>query len=169
MSEPLPDILWNEFGGALRMLEEALRACPPEVWGDRPAEHQFWYITYYTLFWADFYSSENPAEFQPPAPYTLGEFDPAGVYPERVYKKEELLTYLAFVKAKSKTLIGTLTPEKALGQQFITGHKDLSLLELLIYNTRHIQHHAAQLYLLLRQHTDSTPGWFSRPADGLSD
>ena len=34
----------------------------------------------------------------------------------------------------------------------------LSEAELLLYNLRHV-HHAARLYLILRQTTDSAPGW----------
>jgi uncharacterized damage-inducible protein DinB len=31
--------------------------------------------------------------------------------------------------------------------------------ELLLYNLRHVQHHAGQLHLLLRQTTDDAPRW----------
>jgi len=34
--------------------------------------------------------------------------------------------------------------------------------ELLLYNMRHVQHHAAQLNMLLRQKTDSAPKWVSK-------
>jgi len=36
---------------------------------------------------------------------------------------------------------------------------ELSFAELLLYNMRHVQHHAGQLNLMLRQETDSAPGW----------
>src|SRR6266550_3531979 len=34
--------------------------------------------------------------------------------------------------------------------------------ELLLYNMRHVQHHAAQLNMRLRQETDSAPKWVSK-------
>jgi uncharacterized damage-inducible protein DinB len=34
--------------------------------------------------------------------------------------------------------------------------------ELLLYNMRHVQHHAAQLNMMLRQATDSAPKWVSK-------
>lgn len=169
MSESLQQILWNQFGGALQMLENAVVACPVEVWGTERHPQAFWYLTYHTLFWTDYYFSETTeADFQPPAPFTKDEFDPEGVLPERVYSKEELLGYLAFVRAKSRTFVRSLTPEKAQGR-FVGEYRNFSLLELAIYNTRHVQHHAAQLNLLLRQRTDSTPGWASLPEQGLED
>jgi uncharacterized damage-inducible protein DinB len=36
---------------------------------------------------------------------------------------------------------------------------EIRFAELLLYNVRHVQHHAAQLSLILRQTTDSAPGW----------
>src|SRR5687767_7015822 len=36
--------------------------------------------------------------------------------------------------------------------------------EALLYNMRHVQHHAAQLNLLLRQATNSAPDWVARTA-----
>jgi hypothetical protein len=38
----------------------------------------------------------------------------------------------------------------------------MGALELFLYNLRHLQHHTAQLNLLLRQRTDSAPRWVGR-------
>jgi hypothetical protein len=79
-----------------------------------------------------------------------------------------LLRYLEFNFEKSRNLIRSLTPEKA-EQRFVCEFKNFNLLELVIYNTRHIQHHAAQLNLLLRQRVGEPPGWSSLPERGLYD
>ena len=39
--------------------------------------------------------------------------------------------------------------------------------ELLLYNMRHVQHHAAQLNMLLRQATDSAPDWVSKGGQNI--
>lgn len=168
MSESLQQILWNQLGGALQMLENAIVACPAEVWGTERRPHEFWYLAYHTLFWTDYYASESTDGFRPPQPFTLDELDPVGVLAARVYSKDELLGYLEFAREKNRALIQSLTSEKA-QQRFVNEYKKFSLLELVIYNTRHVQHHAAQLNLLLRQRTDSTPGWASLPQQGLQD
>lgn len=72
------------------MLENAVVACPDELWSDRSRQPEFWYVAYHTLFWLDFYFSEPLEEFAPPAPFTLEELDPAGVIPERPYTKAEI-------------------------------------------------------------------------------
>ena len=77
--------LWQQYGAAIDMLDNAIIACPDDVWNDpsRQPQSQFWYIAFHTLFFLDFYLSETEDGFAPPAPFTLDELDPAGVYPER--------------------------------------------------------------------------------------
>jgi uncharacterized damage-inducible protein DinB len=86
----------------------------------------------------------------------------ADVLPPRVYTQTELLEYLEFVKTKAKTHISALTAESMM-QYLKIGRREYSLLEWLLYNMRHVQHHAAQLNLLLRQGTAAAPpNWVSR-------
>ena len=161
MPTPLQTTVWRQFGAAIDMLENAIRVCPDKVWGDRIGFYEFWYYAFHTLFFLDFYLSDSAEAFAPPAPFGLEELDPAGVLPPRVYTKEELLTYLEHCRRKCREAIQSLTEEKA--------HADcgslrpgLTLLELRLYTMRHVQHHAAQLNLILRQKTNSAPGWVSK-------
>jgi hypothetical protein len=162
---PPSDALWRQFGAAIDMLENAIVACPDEVWGDRTQRPEFWYLAYHTLFWLDFYLSDSPEGFAPPAPFTLDEMDPAGLLPGRVYTKEELRNYLEYGRRKCRAALESLTDEKA-GQRFRLNWMDFSLAELHLYNLRHVQHGAAQLNLILRQRTDSAPGWVARTKEG---
>ena len=154
-------ITWRQFGAAIDMLENALLVCPEAVWGDRIGQHEFWYLAYHTLFYLDFYLSESEVGFAPPAPYTLGELDPEGEMPDRVYTKTELHTYLVHGREKCRATIAALSDERA-NQRCGFGRREMSVAELLLYNLRHVQYHAAQLNLLLRQRTDSAPRWVGR-------
>ena len=156
--------LWGQFGAAIDSLQKAIVACPDDVWGDRVGWHEFWYLASHTLFWLDYYLTDAPNDFQPPAPFGLEELDPKGVLPPRVYSKSELLTYLAYGRAKCRAKLAALT-EKQLHHR--AKSRNLSVLELLLYGLRHVQHHAAQLNLLLRQRTDSAPQWVDRAQDPL--
>ena len=160
-------IIWQQFGAAIDMLENALLACPDELWGDRSKQPEFWYVVYHTLFWLDLYLSDSVEGFAPPGPFTLDEMDPAGLLPERVYTKDELLTYLGHGRKKCRTTIEALTDEKArqrCGFEWV----DVSVAELLLYNMRHVQHHAAQLNLILRQTIGSAPRWVAKTKSRLS-
>ncbi|HEX7176389.1 MAG TPA: DinB family protein [Pyrinomonadaceae bacterium] len=154
-------IIWQQFGASIDMLENALLACPDEMWGERSEQPEYWYLIYHTLFWLDLYLSGSVEGFSPPAPYTLDELDPAGVMPERVYAKEELQTYLRHCRRKCRATIESLTDEKA-HQLCVFGRGEVSFAELLLYNMRHVQHHSAQLNLILRRKTNSAPGWVAR-------
>jgi len=157
--------LRSQYGAALDMLENAIRACPDSVWADAgdPVERQFHYLAFHTLFWHDHYLGRSPQGFAPPAPFTLDEMDPAGVYPAVPHAKAELLAYLAHGRRRYRDRIAELTDAEA-GAPCGFG-RPLSNLELLLYNLRHLQHHTAQLNLLLRQRTDSAPAWVGRGRD----
>lgn len=144
------------------MLENALVACPENLWGDRSQQPEFWYVVYHTLFWLDLYLSGAVEGFAPPDPFTLDELDPAGVLPKRVYAKQELQIYLRHGRQKCRAVIEALTDEKARQQCAFTWSSEISFAELLLDNMRHVQHHAAQLNLILRQKIDSSPGWVAR-------
>lgn len=151
----IKEILWKQFGASIDMLENAIKLCPPALWD---TEAKFWYNAYHTLFYLDYYMSE-PKGFHPPEPYTLSEFEP-DLLPERIYSKEELLSYVSFCRQKCHDVLAGLTPEKA-ASRWVNEWRNYSWLEILIYNMRHVQHHAAQLNLLLRQGINDAPKWVS--------
>jgi uncharacterized damage-inducible protein DinB len=158
MDSTWKSIVWQQFGAAIDTLDNAIVACPDELWDDRSKRHEFWYVVFHTLFWLDLYLSESPEGFAPPTPFGLEELDPAGVIPERPYSKDELRTYLMHCRNKCRTTIEAMTDETA-RQRIRFGRVDLSRAELFLYSMRHVQHHAAQLNLILRQTIDSAPGW----------
>src|SRR5574341_611554 len=167
MNATLRTILWQQFGAAIDMLENAVRACPDKLWsGHSPgADKEFWYLAYHTIFFLDYYLSDSEKGFAPPAPFNLAELDPKGVLPERVYTKEELLTYLDHGRQKCRKKITGLTEEKMYWRADFE-RRDMTVVELLLYSMRHVQHHAAQLNLMLRQATDSVPRWVAKARQG---
>ena len=151
--------IWQQYGAAIDMLDNAIVACPEEVWSDPSQQPQFWYVAFHTLFFLDLYLSETADGFMPPAPFTLSEMDPAGVLPERVYTKDELRQYLAHCRAKCRAKVESMTDEHA-SHICHFAWLDLSAADLLLYDMRHVQHHTAQLNLMLRQRTGlAPPSW----------
>ena len=157
----LRGILYQQFGASIDMLENSMLACPDELWSNRSQRPEFWYLIYHTLFWVDLYLSGAIDEFTPPAPFSLEELDPAGIIPERPYTRDELQAYLDHCREKCRTTLGNLTDEQA-NRHCAFPWGEVSFAELQVYNMRHVQHGAAQLNLILRQKTDSAPGWVAR-------
>jgi len=168
-------ILWQQFGAAIDMLENAMDACPDELWSDPSRQPEwaskdvvgFWYVAFHSLFWLDCYLSGSEEGFAPPTPFTLDELDPAGLLPERPYRKEELQGYLLHCRRKCQATIDALTDERA-SQLCRFQWGEVTFAELLLYNMRHVQHHAAQLNLMLRQRIDSAPRWVAKAKNALS-
>jgi DinB superfamily len=163
MISSLPEILWRQFGAGINMLKNAITLCPPNFWD---TQKKFWYNAWHCLFFLDYYLTPEPKNFSPPAPFSLSEFEDR--MPERTYTKEEVLTYLAFCRTKCHSLIGSLTEETS-KSYWTNESKTMSynLIEILLYNMRHVQHHSAQLNLLLRQEINLAPHWVYEAEDPL--
>jgi hypothetical protein len=155
MNKSFNESLWKQFGASIDMLENAITMCPDAHWDN---EKQFWYNAYHCLFWLDYFLTLEPSKFLPPKPFTLSEFDPSGTKPERAYSKAELLSYLQTSRQKCHRLIASLNDE-LLNQRWVNEYRNYSVFEILLYNMRHVQHHAAQLNMLLRQEINHAPKW----------
>jgi hypothetical protein len=153
--------LWLQFGAAIDALGDAINACPDELWADDSQHMKFWYTVYHTLFWTDSRLSGPEEGFQPPAPFDLGEMDPAGVLPDRVYSKDEMRTYLAHCRQKCQAIILDMSDERA-AEVISLGRRKLPFYELQMYNMRHVQEHTAQLGFMIGQHGAAAPDWVSR-------
>jgi hypothetical protein len=163
------DLLWNQAGAAIDMLENAIRGCPDELWSaalwDDPHSPrgfaEFWYIAFHTLFWLDLYTYGAVDGFAPPAPFTMDELHPAGLLPERQYTQAELLAYLARNRQKCQDVITGLTDEQA-RRRCAFSWGETSFAELLVYTMRHVQEHAAQLALVLGQQRGAQNRWVAQ-------
>jgi hypothetical protein len=158
----------GQFSATLDMFGNALHKCPDELWTaamwngpNMPAGFSdFWYVAFHALFWLDLYLTGSVEGFTPPAPFTLAELDPQGILPERVYDRQELLTYLDHCRQKYRSTIDQLTEDQA--QQvcyFLWTKGGIDSAELLIDNMRHIQEHTAQLHMFLGQRAGITSRW----------
>jgi hypothetical protein len=159
------DALWRQFGAAIDMLDDAMRDCPDELWTaevwddpSMPGFSAFWYLASHALFWLDYYLSGSDESFTPLAPFGLEELDPAGVLPPRTFTRTELVDYAAHARRKCRATIMAVTDEQA-ERPCRVGGGQLPFGELLLYNMRHVQEHAAQLNVFLGQRTGSAAGW----------
>lgn len=160
----LKQSLWNQFGASIDMVENAISHCPDEL---LESNKRLFYNIYHTLIFLDYYMTIPPKDFTSPLPFTLKEPEEIpeealdDVIPDRFYTKTELLDYLQSRRKKAYEIISNLT-EKDLSERFIEEFKDgknYSFLEILIYNMRHVQHHAGQLNMILRNEIDDAPKW----------
>jgi hypothetical protein len=157
--------LWQQFGAAIDMLEDAIRLCSDQLWTavlwkdtDDVRYSQFWFVAYHTLFWLDLFLTGSQEGFVPPPPFIRGAL------PEQPYTKEQILAYLGQCRSRCQSTIGALTEEKA-HQRCVFEWMQPSFLELQLYSMRHVQEHAAQLSLVLGQHDVTGFDWIASARD----
>jgi len=164
----LKESLWNQFGASIDMLKNAILLSPDEHWG---SNNKFFYNAYHCLLFLDYYLTfPAPKNFSPPLPFTITTPDKIptdaidDLVPAKIYSKQELLDYLHASREKCLQVIAGLT-ERNIHDRWIEQEengRNYAMLELLLYNMRHVQHHAAQLNMLLRQGINNAPDWVSR-------
>ena len=168
MDTALKTIIWQQFGAAIDMFDDAISTCPDRLWTavlwddqDEPQYGQFWYVAYHTLFWLDLYLTGSYEGFVPPAPFMRGAL------PEKPYTKEDVRSYLLQCRQKCQSVIEGLTDKQA-NQVCTFEWMEPTFLELQLYSMRHVQEHAAQLNMLLGQNGVTGPDWIARARDDVS-
>lgn len=162
MDSYIKNSVWQQFGSAIDMLEEAIRLCPDELWTAALWEDtedarygHFWFIAYHSLSWLDLYLTGSREGFKPPAPFIRGAL------PENPYTKDDISKYLKDCREKCQTVIEGLSDEKA-RQICHFEWMDLSFLELQLYSLRHVQEHSSQLRYFLGRNGIATNDWVAR-------
>ncbi len=154
-------LIWPQFGAAIDTLENALRACPDDLWrgrlwdeknpDERPEYAEFWFLAYHTLKWLDLYLNGTAEGFAPSARFGRYEKEADG-FPKMAYTRDDLQAYLIECRQKCRATLAALTDETAQRLcHFEWIGNDMPFVELMLYTLRHVQEHAAQLNLWLGQ------------------
>jgi len=178
------DVVWGQFGAAIDMLENAIRACPERVWTQPGAgSAPFWYTALHALYFLDVYLDTSEEACVPPAPFARADDAPQGAtgaacddglaawarldglrLPAHPYTRDEVLGYLPHGRTKCVRALASMTLDDAAAAADGFPWLGLTRGELMLYNMRHVQHHAAQLNLLLRQGGGPVPAWVRHAA-----
>lgn len=175
MVNTLKTELLKQFGAALDMFENAINNCPDSLWtynystnaDTKDAKHidevrsSYWYIAFHTLFFTDYYLDADPDNFKMPAPFTIKEEDIDEVMPEKIFSKDDLLAYTAHCRNKLHDLLKDMNEVKA-AHRWKNPWKDYSMLEITMYNMRHVMHHTGQLNMMLGKINHDLPVWVSQ-------
>lgn len=171
MDKTTIEILWNQFGASIDMLINVISNCPDDYF---LTNRRFYYIAFHSTIFLDYYLTIPPSDFSPILSFTQKEPENRpkeaidDLIPDKLYSNQEIVEYLKQSREKCKQLIYALTEEK-LNDRFKEGDEtkdmDYPILEILLYNLRHTQHHTAQLNMLLRQDVDKHMEWSFRVGD----
>ena len=152
------------FDARFDMLQNAILLCTGELWDN---EKRFWHNAFHCQFYLDYYLTVEPTPFLPPPPYTRSGLDPSGEIRESVSRKKQLFTYLQHSRTKCRDLIARKTIDFANSWR-VNKSQDYSVIKILPYNMRHVQHHTVQFNLLLRPRINNAPRWVSQTKENLN-
>jgi hypothetical protein len=164
MIQTLKQLLTSQFEASLGTLGLCVVKCPPAIWNVPIARFPFCQTAFHTLFFADYYLGADPdslqnQEFHTANPQIFGDYEQLQRRdPVSIYSQQQIERYLGFCRDKAVSTIAVET-EQDLTAPTKFPRRNFSRAELHVYNIRHIQHHAAQLILRLRQDSDVDIPW----------
>jgi hypothetical protein len=153
----------SQYYAALEMLKQVVTKCPQPLWNAQEERNKFWHVAYHALFYTHLYLQESEKEFIPWERHR-DEYQFLGPVPwpphnlpkiSEPYSREDVLAYWDFVRKQVQHCVPALDLETASGFDWLPFGK----LELQIYNLRHLQHHAAELYERLGTKTGIDLDW----------
>ncbi len=168
--------LWQNFSAAVDMLKGIINLCPNEIWLN---EKKFFYMAYHTTIFLDYYLSYPVIDFNPMLPYTILPEEELpqkaidDVIPNQHYSQQEMISYLNEIRKKCEILILNSSDlelnEKWIKESEIHLHglcpsivENYTVLEIIFYNFRHLQHHIGQLNFMLRNKANVATEWISQ-------
>ena len=156
----------NQYGAALKMLEDAIDKCQSEQWTAKVGQVSFWHVSYHVLFCTDMYLSPSIGDFRPQPfhreSYNFLEREPwppfKKVVADQPYDKPTLLGYVATCRSK---VIESVKRETESTLEGPSGFDwiPFSRTQLHFYNLRHIQHHTGALSAFLARTQGKSPAW----------
>ena len=149
-------IVQSQYYAALEMLKQVIVKCPAALWNAPGDTDPCWRKAYHTLFYAHLYLQQKHQDFQTWEKH----HDPETGIP---FTQAEVLEYMAFVQQQIDVLVPVLNLESESGFEWLPFTK----LELQLYNIRHIQQHAGELYEHLGSREKIELDWVSRTPDYL--
>ena len=157
MTDVLRTMLGNQFDAALCTLNACIDRCPDSSWDAPVANLQFCQAVFHVLFFADYYlgndGEKEPFQAQSFHREHVEFFRDYEEFEDRaqthLYDRPTVKQYVAHCRAKAAAALRAETAE-SLAAPCAFGRRSFSRAELYAHNTRHVQHHAAQLSLRLR-------------------
>lgn len=175
MEDTFRECLWRNFDATIAMFANVIEICPNSLWEKKD---RFFYLAYHTVVFLDYYLSYPVKTFEPKLPYTiiseheLPRHAIDDVLPNRLYSREEIISYISSAREKCNGLLGPTANQDLLTNWIEASEVELhglcpsivekySLLEILFYNFRHVQHHVAQLNYILREKANLAAEWIA--------
>jgi len=125
------DAIASQYHASLDMLEQALTACPDDLWDDRSHANVFWHVAYHALHFTHLYLQRSLQDFVP-WPKRRGEYESLGRGSRssdeasddgEPYTREEVLEYLAFCRREAEEQLASMAFDAQSGFHWLPFNK----------------------------------------------
>ena len=152
MKEFVTTLIKSQFLAALQTLRQGIDTCDEESWTADHIDTAVNQVVFHSLYFTDLYLNPSPdgfkdQQFHLDRPDFFQDYEEEeDRIPRNAYPRSGCIEYLDFCFQKAIDVIDSETESSLKGESGFSW-LNFSRGELHIYNTRHIQHHAAQLGL----------------------
>ena len=153
----------EQFFSCFHMLETLVDVCPDEVWYGVFGDVPFWYQVYHTIYFVDYWFRMDYAEedfltmrFDERIPPEF-EYDiPDGVSLSRA----DMKGYLARIRKKLDRIFAAMQ-DQSLSRPVFPDHPNLTLLDIIFTQTRHIMYNVGYCNGILREKNLPESDWYA--------
>ena len=162
-STSLIPIAREQLFSCYQMLETLVEVCPDDVWIGVYNDIPFWYQVYHTVYFVDYWfrTDQEGTGFpgillDPRIPPEVESEIPADISVSR----EQMRTYLRLIKQKL-TRIFTAIKESDLSHPAFAQEPEVTLLDAIFSQTRHIMYNIGYCNGILRQQNLEEADWYA--------
>ena len=161
MEDLVRNALRGQYRALAQMMRNAIGACPEELWQAEERTPSFNHMAYHIIFYLDYYSGDSPEMFEAYVYPLFAAEEDADLekVPSKSFTKDELIDYLESAERKCLEVIEGLSADAFARPCAFYWKEGQNVLDLLLQNLRHLNHHIGQLNLVLRIETGTAPTW----------
>jgi uncharacterized damage-inducible protein DinB len=149
-------ILRRHFDPALQMVAELVDGCPASIWAAQTHGNPFWQHVMHALIGAEFWFREASEPFAPPD-LGNGPVPDLDKIPSFELDRDSARSYLERIRARTETFFGSLDDRRLQSPSSI--YEKCTYADLILMQTRHMQHHVGYCNRLLRESGCATAKW----------
>lgn len=162
-SQALIPILRDQLFSSYQMLETLIEVCPDYVWSGIFNEIPFWYQVYHTVYFVDYWfrANSNGAGFPSMQldPRIPPEFE-RDIPTDTFISRETMREYLRLIKEKLNRIFATIK-ESDLTLPAFAQEPEVTLLDAIFSQTRHIMYNIGYCNGILRQLNLAEADWYA--------
>jgi hypothetical protein len=140
-------VLRRHFDPALQMLAQIIESCPESLWAAQTDGGPLWQHVMHALIGVQFWFREASERFAPPD-FGKGPVPDLGTAPSFDVEKGPTTAYLQHIQSRAEAFFGSLDDGRLHSGSSI--YEKCTYADLILGQTRHIQHHVGYCNRILR-------------------